>query len=104
MPPQGGVGPDPHAGPPPDSGSDPQPAARSPQPSGPSPEQVAAHNRIRRVLARDEGLGHLLGTLEGPQVAAIAQILRPEQAMGFMQLYQDFKEEQEARHAGAPSS
>lgn len=93
----GDRGPGPGSG----SGSGQEPRANSQEPSGPSPEQVAAHNRIRRVLARDEGLGNLLSTLEQPQIMALAQILKPEQAMGFMQLYQDFKEEHEQRQEGA---
>lgn len=100
MPPHGGgAPPGPHG---PDDSGPSGAASREPhaagQPQGPTPDQV---NRIRRVLARDEGLGNLLSTLEQPQIMALAQILKPEQAMGFMQLYQDFKEEHEQRQEGA---
>jgi hypothetical protein len=76
----------------PGSGSGPDPEPRTPDPAA-----VAAHNRVRRVLARDEGIGHLLSTLNGDQVSALAGILRPDQAMGFMQIYQDFRDESQER-------
>ncbi len=68
----------------------PEPGAPSPSSSGLDPEQA---NRIRRTMARDTGVGNLLGTLEADQLKAIAGHLRPDQAMGFMQLYQDFRDE-----------
>lgn len=100
-PPTGGPearGPGPEGGPGSGSESGPHASGLTPQASA-----EAAHNRIRRVLARDEGLGNLLSTLEQPQIMALAQILRPDQAMGFMQLYQDFKEEHDTRSSSETS-
>lgn len=81
------------------------PGAPSPNPSPPAPgppggldpEQA---NRVRRVFARDAGIGSLLGTLEPSQLQTMAGALRPDQAMGFLQLYQDFRAEHAESEAG----
>lgn len=74
----------------------------------PSPEQqqveAAQAARVRRVLARDAGIGNLLGTLDADQVGKLANLLRPDQAMGFMQVYQDFAEEHRAAEEAKDSS
>ena len=90
-------------------GRDPGPSTLDPSPgsgsgSPPSPESrvqgpgsSASADRLRRALARDAGVGSLLGTLDSSQVQGLANILRPDQAMGFMQLYQDFRSEHAAQ-------
>ena len=72
------------------SHSEPHASGLAPQASGLSAEQA---DHIRRTMARDAGVGSLLGTLDSSQVQGLASILRPDQAMGFMQLYQDFRAE-----------
>ena len=72
-----------------------QPGGSGSANQGPPADSEAA-NRVRRAMARDAGVGSLLGTLEGDQLKAIAGHLRPDQAMGFMQLYQDFRSEHAA--------
>jgi len=71
-----------------------QPGASRTGEQGPAP---GAADRVRRAMARDAGLGNLLGTLEANQLQAIAGHLRPDQAMGFMQLYEDFRSEHAAQ-------
>ena len=76
------------------SGSDPS----TQPPNHPVPASSASSaDRLRRALARDAGVGSLLGTLDSSQVQGLANILRPDQAMGFMQLYQDFRSEHAAQ-------
>jgi hypothetical protein len=93
--PSGSVASAPEGNGPPSPPSSPDPGPRTPIPD------PAAIARVRRVMARDEGLGNLLGTLKSDQVQQLASILRPDQAMGFLQIYQDFHEEHQERAQSA---
>ncbi len=73
------------------------PGSRVQGPGSSPPADVEAANRVRRAMSRDAGVGNLLGTLDSQQVQGLASILRPDQAMGFMQLYQDFRSEHAAQ-------
>jgi len=81
------------ASPPPPAPTSEAPAAVASAPPGPDPAQV---QRIHAVMARDEGIKNLLGTLNGEQLGKLSQLLRPDQAMGFMEIYQSYHAEHEA--------
>lgn len=89
-----GAGESPHPSPQPSQPSSQEPSHPAETPArGPDPSQVS---RIHAIMARDEGIKNLLGTLNAEQVNKLAQILRPDQAMGFMEVYQAYHEEHKA--------
>lgn len=58
------------------------------------PQPLVAN--YHRIAARDTAVSNVLGTLTPDQLQTLAKVMRPDQAMTFLEIYSSYKDEQEA--------